>query len=314
MNDICVKSDELHDLFESRKNEIKSMINPTGRKLFSKDNVDLILKAIPEEKNSAKTQTEYVNYWLANLLICQNILLELIRNLKFEYKRLIYDYEEYKNNNFTETPSRFRILNICIMIQRKVYGLCQNIGSALYDYNELYSKINSSLTMKESEFVPPSEFASPYGRFDIVREAEDSLLMNPSKSILGLSATRISMESYVLFKIQDMIRSHLRIKKSNNKIEIKCAEDFRTKELFDCLEELFPEHQKEHAALDRIYSLSSKTIHTAFAYHNYLIWGSFFFSIYAIEEMFKHVSSKELALDKLISRLESHNRLQILNL
>jgi hypothetical protein len=123
LNDICVKSDELHDLFGSCKNEIKNKINPTDRKLLSKDNVDLILKAIPDEKNSAKTQTEYVNYWLANLLVCQNILLELIRNLKFEYKRLIYDYEEYKNNNFTETPSRSRILNNCIMIQRKVYGL-----------------------------------------------------------------------------------------------------------------------------------------------------------------------------------------------
>ena len=39
LNDICVKSDELHDLFESRKNEIKNKINPTGRKLLSKDNV-----------------------------------------------------------------------------------------------------------------------------------------------------------------------------------------------------------------------------------------------------------------------------------
>jgi hypothetical protein len=102
---------------------------------------------------------------------------------------LIYDYEKYKNNDITGAPSRSSILNNCIMIQRKVYGLCQNIGSALYDYNELYSKINLYLTMKESESVPPSEFASPYGHYDIVREAEDSLLMNPSKSILGFSAS-----------------------------------------------------------------------------------------------------------------------------
>jgi hypothetical protein len=226
---------------------------------------------------------------------------------------LIYDYEKYKNNDITEAPSRSRILNNCIMIQRKVYGLCQNIGSALYDYNELYSKINIYLTMKESEFVPPAEFASPYGHYDIVREAEDSLLMNPSKTILGFSATRISMESYVLFKLQDSVRSHLRIKNSNNKIEVKFAEDFRAKELFDCLEELFPEYLKEHAALDRIYSLSSRTIHTAFAYHNYLIWGSFFFSFYAIKEMFSHINNKELALDKLISRLNQHQRIEILN-
>lgn len=122
------------------------------------------------------------------------------------------------------------------------------------------------------------------------------------------------MESYVLFKIQDLIRSHLRIKHNNNKIEVKFPDDFRTKELFDCVEELFPEYQKENAALDRIYSLSSKTIHTALAYPNYLIWGSFFFSFYAIEEMFRNVTNKELALDNLISRLQSHNRLEILNL
>src|SRR5947209_7097850 len=128
LNQICIKSDELHDLFERHKSEIKSKINPTGRKLLSKDNVDLILKAIPEnEKNTVKSQTEYLNYWLAKLLICQNILLELIKKLKFEYKRLIYDYEKYKNNDITEALSRSRILNNCIMIQRKVFGLCQNI-------------------------------------------------------------------------------------------------------------------------------------------------------------------------------------------
>ena len=145
------------------------------------------------------------------MLVCQNILLELTKNLKFEYKRLIYDYEKYKNDDITEVVSKSRILNSCIMIQRKVYGFCQNIGIALYDYKEIYSKINTYLTIKESEFVQPPKFTSPYGHYDIIREAEDSLLMNPSKSILGFSATRISMESYVLFKIQDMIRSHLRI-------------------------------------------------------------------------------------------------------
>jgi hypothetical protein len=67
LNQICIKSDELHDLFESRKSEIKSKINPTGIKTFSIDNVDLILKAIPEnEKNTVKTQTEYLNYCLSD--------------------------------------------------------------------------------------------------------------------------------------------------------------------------------------------------------------------------------------------------------
>lgn len=226
----------------------------------------------------------------------------------------MYNYEQYKNNNSTEITNRSRILNNCVRIQREVYGLCQNIGSALYDHQELYSKISKYLIIKEPEFIPPSEFASPYGAYDILSEVEDSLLMNPRKSILGFSATRISMESYVLFKIQDMIRSHLRIKNRNNTIEIKFADDFKTKELFDCLEEIFPEYQKEHAALDRIYSLSSKTIHTALAYHNYLIWGCFFFSFYAIKEMFEHTTNKELLLDNLISRLQSHNRLKILNL
>jgi hypothetical protein len=67
LNQICIKSDELHDLFESHKGEIKSKINRTGRKPLSKENVDLILKAIPEyEKNTVKTQTEYLNYCLSD--------------------------------------------------------------------------------------------------------------------------------------------------------------------------------------------------------------------------------------------------------
>ena len=67
LNQICIKSNELHDLFESHKSEIKNKINPTGGKLLSKDNVDLILKAIPEnEKKTVKTQTEYLDYCLSD--------------------------------------------------------------------------------------------------------------------------------------------------------------------------------------------------------------------------------------------------------
>jgi hypothetical protein len=77
LNQICIKSDELHDLFESHKSEIKSKINRTGRKLLSKDNVDLILKAIPEnEKNTAKTQTEYLNYCLSDWSVILPLLFQ----------------------------------------------------------------------------------------------------------------------------------------------------------------------------------------------------------------------------------------------
>ncbi|MGC2570593.1 MAG: hypothetical protein WA364_03705 [Candidatus Nitrosopolaris sp.] len=165
LNNICIKLDELNDLFETQKSEIKSKINLTGKKLLSKDSVDLILKAIPnDQKTAVKTQTEYINHWLAKLLICQNVILQLLKNLKFEYKKLIYNYEKYKSNDITDTPDRSRILDNCIKIQRKVYGLCQNIGICLYDYKDIYLRINRYLAVKESEFIPSPEFTSPYGQ------------------------------------------------------------------------------------------------------------------------------------------------------
>ena len=97
--------------------------------------MDLILKAIPnDQKIEVKTQTEYINHWLGKLLICQNVILQLLKNLKFEYKRLIYNYEKYKSNDTRDTQDRSRIFDNCIKIQRKVYGLCQNIGICLYDF------------------------------------------------------------------------------------------------------------------------------------------------------------------------------------
>ena len=54
-------------IFSKATKEIKSKINPAARKLLFKDNVDLILKAISEnEKNTVKTQTEYLNYCLSD--------------------------------------------------------------------------------------------------------------------------------------------------------------------------------------------------------------------------------------------------------
>jgi hypothetical protein len=106
------------------------------------------------------------------------------------------------------------------------------------------------------------------------RETENCLLINPEKSILGFSAVRIELESYIIIRIQDLMRQHVRIKDGNNKRDVKLTSNLKTKDVFSMISDFF-QHQKEYEALNTIYRVSSRAIHRALPYPNYLSWGVF---------------------------------------
>ncbi len=101
------------------------------------------------------------------------------------------------------------------------------------------------------------------------------MLHNPEQSILGMSAIRIFLESYIMIITRDRIRSHLRKKRNNNNIDVKFSDDFYKKEdIFYIIQTLFPELSglRVGKVLDRIYGLSSKSIHKGIPAPNYSIW------------------------------------------
>ncbi|MGA7367813.1 MAG: hypothetical protein WBX01_01700 [Nitrososphaeraceae archaeon] len=91
-----------------------------------------------------------------------------------------------------------------------IHGLCQNIGLSISDYFHLSRQIKFSISVKEKDFTKPMiadpEVTVSERLSQLSREIENCLLANPSESILGFSAVRIALESYIIIKIQNKMR------------------------------------------------------------------------------------------------------------
>ena len=218
IEDISSKLECLRKTFETDIEELKgqSVGNKTRTALLnSMDNdVEFIVKGIVEE-SSLKTQTEYINHWISKLILCQQTIFSLGDYLKRRCSNFKARWKQYIDN---DTDRRlFKDIN---QLYGLIYGICQNIGIAIDDHSKLHSKISSNLSVREQDFKPPyiedrerqvSERIS-----QINTEAENCLLLvNPIESILGFSAVRIALESYIIIKIGDKIRQQNQERKGN---------------------------------------------------------------------------------------------------
>jgi hypothetical protein len=83
-NDISSKLEVLERTFEKHIEELKalSIDNKTRTALLtSTSNVEFILKGIVDE-SSLKTQSEYLNHWIAKLILCQKTIVLLVKYLQ----------------------------------------------------------------------------------------------------------------------------------------------------------------------------------------------------------------------------------------
>jgi hypothetical protein len=148
-----------------------------------------------------KTQTEYINHWISKLILCRKTILSLGNYLKRKCSGFQTTWKQYRENN---TDRRlFKDIN---QLYGLIYGLCQNIGIAIDDYSKLYGNINSNISVREEDFRPPyiedPELQVSERISQINREAENCLLLvNRTESMLGFSAVRIALESYIIIKI-----------------------------------------------------------------------------------------------------------------
>lgn len=70
-------------------------------------------------------------------------------------------------------------------------------------------------------------------------EIEQILLHNPERSVLGMSAIRTFLESFIMIITRDRIRSHLRKKKNNITSTLSLAMIFIRKKIFFVLYKLY---------------------------------------------------------------------------
>ncbi len=310
-------SSRLKSLEERFENDIQELIelsvcNKTRTKLLrSANTVEFILKGIVDE-SSLKTQTEYINYLISKLILCQKTVMLLVNILVNKHNRfkLLWKKHGEKDNSYTK-DDRY-LFHIIYELYGQIYGLCQNIGTAIRDYFDLYHKIKSNISKKEKDFkalpVQDPEIQVSERIDEINRETENCLLVNPSESILGLSAVIIGLESLIIIKIADKIRQHITTKSRSNEIDIRFTSKFKTKDVFHIVKELFPK-QKEYEALDKIYDMSSKTVHRAISYPNYISWGCFSFVTEELEKTIRKLNPDDVKLENIIVQLQNEEKL-----
>ena len=309
-------SSRLKFLEERFENDIKGLTElSVGNKtrtdlLRSANTVEFILKGIVNE-SSLKTQTEYINYLISKLILCQKTVVLLVNILVNKHNRFELLWKKHDEEDNSSTKDDRYPFHIIYELYGQIYGICQNIGTAIRDYFDLYQKIKSNISKREKDFkaLPADPEIQVSERIDeINRETENCLLVNPSESILGLSAVRIGLESLIIIKIGDKMRQHVRIKSRSNDIDIKFTSKLKTEDVFHIIKELFPT-QKEYEALDKIYSMSSKAIHRVISYPNYISWGCFSFVTEELEKTIGRLNPDDAKLENIILRLQNEEKL-----
>jgi len=315
--DISSKLKSLEVRFGNEIQELTelSVGNKTRTKLLcSANTVEFVLKGIVDE-SCLKTQTEYINYMISKLILCQKTVMLLVNILVNKHNRFKFLWKKHNEKDNSNTKDDRYLFHMIYELYGQIYGLCQNIGTAIRDYFDLYHKIKSSISKREKDFkalpVQDPEVQVSERIDEINRETENCLLINPSESILGLSAVRIGLESLIIIKIGDKIRQHIRMKSRSNDIDVSFTSKLKTKDVFHIVKELFPK-QNEYEALGKIFDMSSKTIHLAISYPNYLSWGCFSFVTEAIEKTINKLNPDDLKLENTIVRLQNEEKLSLI--
>jgi hypothetical protein len=117
--------------------------------------------------------------------------------------------------------------------------------------------------------------------------------------------------SLIIIKIGDKIRQHIRTKSRSNEIDIKFTSKLKTRDVFHIVKELFPTH-KEYEALAKIYDMSSKTVHRAISYPNYISWGCYSFVTEALEKAIAKLNPHDVQLENILIQLQNEEKLSLI--
>ncbi len=197
-------SSRLKSLEVRFKNDIKELIELSAgskprTRLLRSASAEFILKGMVNE-SSLTTRTEYINYWISKLILCQKTVILLVTILINKHNRFKFLWKKHEEKDNSNTKDERYLLHIINEVYGQIYGICQNIGTAIRDYFDLFQKINSNISKREKDFealpVQDPEIQVSERIDEIIGETENCLLVNPSESILGLSAVRIGLESY----------------------------------------------------------------------------------------------------------------------
>lgn len=130
-------------------------------------------------ESSLRTRTEYIEYWMSKLMLCQKSVILLVNILinKHTSFNILWKKREEKDNS---TKDERYLLHIINEVYGQIYGISQNIGTAIRDYFDLYQKIKSNISKREKDFkvlpVQDPEIQVSERIDEIIRETENCLL------------------------------------------------------------------------------------------------------------------------------------------
>lgn len=316
LEDISSNLKLLEGTFENHIEELnrQSVGNITRTHLLSStDDVEFIVKAIIDE-SSLKTQTEFINHWIAKMILCQKVITMLVKYLIRRCEHYKHNWKEYREIDQSDTFNKKRLFRTVLKTYIKIDGLCQNIGLAVSDYFSIYKQIASNISIEEREFTKPMnpdpEITVSERLSHLDREIEDCLLSSPEESILGFPGVRIELENFAAIKIQDKMRQNIRMKDRSNGRDVKYTSQFKKKDVFRMVRDLFP-YQKEYDALDMIYEISSLTVHKVIPIPNYISWASWMFVLDRLEKNIDNLNPMDTKLESIITKLENEGKVRI---
>jgi hypothetical protein len=316
LQDISSMMKFLEQIFEENIKELRhlSVNDITATNMLSSTNAaQLVMDAIIDD-SSLNTWTDYINHWIAKIILCQKSINMLIIYLMRKCEHYKLHWKEYIESDKLDTFTNKRRYHTVLKTYSIIGGLCQNIGLAISDYFRLHSLIESNISLQDKDFTRPliadPEITVSERLSRLTQELENCLLANPSESILGFAAVRMTLESYIRIKIQDKMRQNIRIRNGNNNLDVKFTSKLQPRDIRKIFGQLFSD-ENEYKALEKIYSISSMTVHRTIPIANYLNWGSLTFVLDSLEKKINGLDPEDKKLENIISKLESDGKLLI---
>jgi hypothetical protein len=185
VEDISSRLKLLEETFKNRIEGLKlqSVDNITRTHLLnSTDNVEFIVRAIIDE-SLLKTQTKFINHWIAKMILCQKAISMLVTNLIIKCEHYKRHWQKYLEKDTSDMPDERYLFLTVHKTYSQIHGICQNIGLAISEYFDLYEQIKSSIENKDLHrpLTVDPEIEVSKRLSDLDRETENCLLINPKK-------------------------------------------------------------------------------------------------------------------------------------
>lgn len=223
---------------------------------------------------------EIIQFYLANLHICKEVLISIVRYIHYTLlKRIeIYHYKFIKREN-----------NVLIEVFHEFIGCCKNIEKAVSEYMVFYRQIETKLG-SISQGV--TQLTLPF-RHDIRIDVKQSLTNTRNGQYVALPSVRSALEFSILQDIGIKITNQLKINCSYREYkEIVFTDKMKNYEVFDIMKKMGLCTDDEIDVIRRIYRWGSRSVHHAQIIPVSLIWYCLFF----LEEPLRNMLTLESCL------------------